>query len=407
MSSDMVSNLQQRERVGSVDALRCFAMTAVVAQHNGLLPFGWTGVWLFFVISGYVVTLSAIARHPSGSAWHGLAEFFRRRVRRIVPVYYAYIGVGLLFCVTTGAEIGILTVASLLGFFNNIAMALGHGELASWPVGHLWTISVEMQFYVLYGILLFMASRQTLVAVLFFALLAAPVLRLIASIFIGGSGWNNEASAYAIYSGSFLHIDSFATGALLAIAAQNGSLHRIARPLTIAGFACLAGYAAVYVTLNYTSGERGVDMFRNVVSGIIWGQHREVFLYSAMAAASAGLVSLAAIKDPLIHWLLKSRILQRIGEISYGAYIYHGLAISITMVLFVEFFSLPADNWSLGWRIARFIVSYTLTIALAELSFRYFEGYFIRRHRKGAGKRLSAHIKRLARIKRGERAITI
>lgn len=40
-------------------------MTAVVAQHNDLLPIGWTGVWLFFVISGYVVTLAMVGRQSS------------------------------------------------------------------------------------------------------------------------------------------------------------------------------------------------------------------------------------------------------------------------------------------------------------------------------------------------------
>jgi len=66
MGTSMVSRsatLQDSSnRIGSIDALRCFAMTAVVAQHNGLLPFGWTGVWLFFVISGYVVTV-ALGKH--------------------------------------------------------------------------------------------------------------------------------------------------------------------------------------------------------------------------------------------------------------------------------------------------------------------------------------------------------
>jgi peptidoglycan/LPS O-acetylase OafA/YrhL len=364
-------------RVGPVDALRCFAMTAVVAQHNGLLPFGWTGVWLFFVISGYVVTLAVVGRQSGLPARQGLADFFRRRALRIVPVYYAYVGIGLLVCLATGAGVNMIAVGSLLGFFNNVAMSLGHGELVSWPVGHLWTISIEMQFYAVYGVLLFLVSRRTVVVLLLFALLASPILRLAASFLVAYLGWDSEASAYAIYSGSFLHTDSFATGALLALGGQKEVLGRIARPLAAAGGVILAVYASVYVSLNYAAGERGVDMFRNVISGIAWGQYREVFLYTAMAAASGGLVALAATRDPLINWLLKPRLLQRIGEVSYGAYVYHPLAIMVTSLLLAAFFQ--PEEWSIGWKAVRFLASYMLTVAAAELSFRCFESRFTSR----------------------------
>lgn len=366
-------------RVGSIDTLRCFAMTAVVAQHNGLLPFGWTGVWLFFVISGYVVTLAMIGRQSDLPARRGLARFFRRRALRIVPVYYAYIGLGVLVCLATGAGTDMVAVGSLLGFINNVAMVLGRGELPSWPVGHLWTISIEMQFYAVYGLLWFLVSRRTVVLLLLVALLASPVLRLAASFLVAHLGWDGEASAYAIYSGSFLHTDSFATGALLALANQRGVLGRIARPLAVAGGATLAIYASVYIGLNYAAGDRGLDMFRNVLSGILWGQYRQVFLYTAMAAAAGGLVALAAAKDPLIDWLLRPRLLQRIGEISYGAYVYHPLAILVSTLLMSAIFQLPPENWSIGWKIIGFLASYTLTLTAAELSFRYFESRFTRR----------------------------
>ena len=55
--------------ISEVDALRCMAMTGVVAMHCRLLPFGWTGVWLFYVISGFAITSSLLAsgRRPARS----------------------------------------------------------------------------------------------------------------------------------------------------------------------------------------------------------------------------------------------------------------------------------------------------------------------------------------------------
>ncbi|WP_394885646.1 acyltransferase family protein (plasmid) [Mesorhizobium sp. AaZ16] len=155
------------KRVASVDSLRCFAMTAVVAQHCGLMPFGWTGVWLFFVISGFVVTLAVIERPTDRPPLERLRGFFRRRTIRIVPVYYAYVGVGILASLAAGASVDLFDLLSLLGFYHNVAMGLGRGQLSDWPVAHLWTISVEMQFYLVYGTVLVLASRRTVIAILF------------------------------------------------------------------------------------------------------------------------------------------------------------------------------------------------------------------------------------------------
>lgn len=389
MSAGSIHGAHASTRVGPIDALRCFAMTAVVAQHNGLLPFGWTGVWLFFVISGFVVTQSVISRPSADSPAQGLSRFFERRVRRIVPIYYAYIGAALLFCLFVGGEADPIVFASLLGFFNNVATTFGHGALDLWPVGHLWTISVEMQFYAVYGVLLFLMSRNRLMVLLACSIVTAPVLRMLASIYISGFGWDSEAMAFAIYAGSFLHVDAFAVGALLAMATQKGLIERIARPLAATGFSVLGCYAIIYVSINYSSGARGIDAFRNVISGIIWGQYREVFLYSAVVMASGGLVALAAVKDPLVDWLLRSRVLQRIGEISYGAYVYHALAIVLCWSFLREVFGVPGDDWPLHWRIARFVLSYTLTIVAAELSYHYFETRFIRGKR---GKTTAAQV---------------
>jgi peptidoglycan/LPS O-acetylase OafA/YrhL len=371
-------NASRAARIGAIDSLRCFAMTAVVLQHCSLLPFGWTGVWLFFVISGYVVTLTVIDR-PDAPSRGGLAGFFRRRTLRIVPIYYAYAGLGLAVVLATGSAVDPLAAASLLGFFNNAAMALGRGELSGWPVGHLWTISSEMQFYLLYGVALFTLPRRAVVGLLFAAILLAPAARFAGSSALGSLGWGDEARAYAIYVGPMLHADAFAAGALLAFAGRLGVLDRTARPLAVAGAVALGAYAAIYVGINYAVvGARGLDAVRNVVSGVLVGQHREVFLYSALNVASAGVVALAATKDRWLFWLLSWRPLRRIGEISYGAYVYHALAIVAAVQLLSPVLDTASAERPMAVRAAVFALAYALTLAAAEASYRWFERRIIR-----------------------------
>lgn len=363
-------------RIGAIDSLRAFAMTAVVAQHCGLLPFGWTGVWLFFVISGYVVTLTATGAHAERGR-RGLARFYARRAARILPVYFGYVGIGLLLVVLAGQAVDPLAALSLFAFLDNIAMIAGRGEIAGWPTGHLWTISVEMQFYLLYGLGLFWGSRRVLLGALVLALAIAPLLRAVAAAWLSARGWAAGDAAYAIYAGPLLHQDAFAAGALLAFASRAGLLGRLARPLALLGIAALAAYALTYVWVNHAVlGAQGIDSLRNVVSGVLFGQGREVFLYSALNAAAAGLVALAATRDRLVERLLRPAALRRIGAISYGAYVWHALAITLVGMSLATAPGFSGAQGSLVFRLALFAFSYALTIAVAELSFRTLERWF-------------------------------
>lgn len=205
-------------RSGEVDALRCFAMLGVIAQHAHILPLGWIGVWLFYVISGYVVTLSVLERGEERCGINGFGAFMRRRAIRILPTYFAYIGLGLLVGAALGLNQDAYSLASLLLFFNNQAMIAGEAHVAGWPTGHLWTLSVEMQFYLVYGLALCLLPRRRVRALLIGFLILCPVARFIVAESLAARGVAPLDAAFAVYAGSGLHFDIFAMGALLAMA---------------------------------------------------------------------------------------------------------------------------------------------------------------------------------------------
>ncbi|WP_164975594.1 acyltransferase family protein [Sphingobium fluviale] len=363
-------------RSGEVDALRCFAMLGVIAQHCHILPMGWIGVWLFYVISGYVVTLSVLGSSTSEqSGLAGFASFMRRRAVRILPVYYGYCLVGLIVAAFVGARQDWFSLASLALFFNNIALIGGDGRIAGWPSGHLWTLSVEMQFYLLYGLALCLLPRRTTRALLIALLVLCPIGRFMMAETLSGHNWPPLDAAFAVYAAPLLHFDSFAFGGLLAFTRLEGKgrLERIARPLFLCGMSALALYMAAYFAVNHAvRGERGLDIARNVISGILIGEHRETFLYTAVALAMAGVVALAASGDRLVSPLLSLAPLQWIGRISYGGYVYHALALkAVAMVLAA--FGLAVRDGSTATHILLFLLGSALAICLAWLSFRWFE----------------------------------
>ncbi|MEQ5786408.1 acyltransferase [Erythrobacter sp. NFXS35] len=150
-----------------IDGLRALAIAPVVVHHAapGLLPGGFTGVDVFFVISGYLIT--AIIAGELANGHFSLWRFWERRLRRIVPALAAMLA----GCTLAAWAILIpedfseyakaLVAASV--FASNLHFARGTDYFASLegaqPLIHTWTLGVEEQFYLVFPLLILAASR--------------------------------------------------------------------------------------------------------------------------------------------------------------------------------------------------------------------------------------------------------
>lgn len=362
--------IAERQKVLShcpeIDSLRALAMIAVVAMHSKLFPIGWAGVWLFFVISGYVVTLSIARNRDPANPVKGAVHFAQQRVARILPPYFFYILAGLAITLALSIQQPIEAVASLFGFYHNVTMLQGVGDFTKWPVGHLWTISVEMQFYLIYGLLAYFAPLAMTRAVLWSFIILAPLARFAVGAAMAGN--DPEATAYLVYSAPGLHFDSFAMGCLFAMARLTIPLERMLWPIVRLGCAALALYVATYVCLNiFVRDREGLEIVRDVISGILYGEGREVFLYTALGLGSLALLALTLARHPLVQFVTGRPLLQWIGRLSYGGYIYHALCLNIAVVLIGGRWSGMAAL-SVPERGVVFCIGLVLTIAMAQLS---------------------------------------
>lgn len=184
-------------KLAGLQKLRAFAILMVLFGHTGLalpnpLIHGYTGVSLFFVISGYVVTLSVLRRESESTrlwdwaTWRFLRDFYIRRFFRIVPTA----GFWMLLSIVTAAIV--LTYGGTIpwvipwarvikwvasGFYNYLFAS----ELKPAMFGHYWSLAVEMHFYLLLPLVL-MALRRRSMRVLFCAvsvILVSTVLRAV------------------------------------------------------------------------------------------------------------------------------------------------------------------------------------------------------------------------------------
>ncbi|MGN6334314.1 MAG: acyltransferase family protein [Motilibacteraceae bacterium] len=324
-------------RTPSLDGLRGLAICAVMAYHFPVppdvlgVPFfagGFFGVGVFFVLSGFLITTVLLADHDRHGGI-GLARFYRRRFWRLVPALVVFLAVVLLVGARFGREgwfastpfgpphapgpptpVGSLLwpAAAALGYVYNLLLAFPSaldGPLPQ-PFGHLWTLSVEGQFYAGWALLTALALRRAghpraaLAAVTCVLLVLGTVLPFLV--------WGSRPGIQNwIYFGTVPRLAQLCAGALLAQVWAAGGLRRLPAPV-LRWSGALAAAVLTYLLLEV-------------------GQAPAKFIGGPQLAAVCAVLLVAALVDPrtqsLGSGLLASRPLGWLGARSYGIYLWH------------------------------------------------------------------------------------
>ncbi len=210
----------RRERQPGLDLLRALALIAVVLYHTGIfgfaLPndwhrFGWIGVDLFFVLSGYLIGGQLIAPLARGEAIK-LRRFFARRALRILPAYFAILAI--YFLLPAWREFS--EISPLWKFLFSVQNIGLQGGTA---FSHAWSLAVEDQFYLLLPFTLLLVRRWRHAGVILpIAILVAGIaLRaLLARQNPGAVGVSPRAFQRMIYYPTWTRLDPLVFGVTLA-----------------------------------------------------------------------------------------------------------------------------------------------------------------------------------------------
>lgn len=171
-----------KQRIPCLDGLRAVSIVLVLWSHllgtDGFVPreplrlfgdLGVLGVRIFFVISGFLITTLLLTEQQTGSI--SLKWFYFRRTMRIFPAMYAYIGV-----VAVAALAGAVSIPAR-EFIFAITYTMNFVAAPQWILGHLWSLSVEEQFYLLWPATLVALGPSRALRVALAVVLITPLVR--------------------------------------------------------------------------------------------------------------------------------------------------------------------------------------------------------------------------------------
>lgn len=361
---------QLRGHIPALDGVRGFAAATVFVYHYGggaqssILPirivgtiihFGWAGVSLFFVLSGFLI---------SGILWQGFHKrdwwkrFYARRSLRIFPLYYLAILIAFVVGVALGGSPSQFSpIWIYILYLGNFPPLLAH--TSSLPttlhLGHFWSLAVEEQFYLIWPFVLgmFVGRRRGAMRMIAFLWAMSFVFRCVMQ------GWNPSGDWNGLFL--FSRAGELLAGAFLAMAVRGDEQERKRlfawAPIAFFGSALLIAAISVYA---------GTPQFGPPLMSTVGLAFCSIFFASMIALCFRPGIVQSFFENGLLRWL---------GKISYGIYVYH--------LLFHDGFTwvaariAPQASYNTHLLLI-FGIAVAGTLAIASLSYYTYETAFLR-----------------------------
>jgi peptidoglycan/LPS O-acetylase OafA/YrhL len=357
--------------IKSLDGVRALAILLVMTFHAEITHFGWLGVQLFFVLSGFLITgiLWKEKSRPEPVSFK-FKKFWVRRSLRIFPLYYAYLIVWTLTWLALDFPGYYETYAPYLFTYTFNYIRTMPEWLGNPLFTHLWSLSVEEQFYLVFPFIIFLLPARAIKYLLIAVAILSPVIRYLLGELYLQQGVTAEVAADAVYWNTLSHLDAFFLGGLIPVLSLDQKIKRpkVFLMVTLA-LVVLVGW------LNYQNTPGGEGYVADLGYSHKQADHMEyVWQYTLLNLLFVSFIltvlSVRKSGSSLLRKFLETSWLVNIGKVSYGMYIFHWL---VLVYIFRNFFN--TDNTWL--RIGLFIPYVAVVYFISYLSFRLFESKFL------------------------------
>ena len=374
------SNISRVPYLPGLDGMRALAVVAVMIYHanSEWLPGGFLGVEVFFVISGYLITLLLIAEKERTGRVH-LGHFWMRRARRLLPALFVMMFMLITYTTIFRSDaLGKLRGDVLGGLFYvsnwyQIWVGAGYSSTGDFaPLRHLWSLAVEEQFYLMWPlvmvVLLRVGTRRVFGMAKWLAVAALVVTVAMALLYhegrVGECNVTPEAywtiadrcisKADALYLATITRAGGLLLGAAFAMvwrpyAVMRGPLRDKGRLMDLLAIVGLVTLGAEMWYLHFLTPE-GPDpwLFRG---GFLLTSIASLFVIAAVT--HRGSLAGPVLGNPVFLW---------VGVRSYGMYLYHWPIYQVIRRIAGNPLTVP-----------QFAVAMVATLIVTEASFRYIE----------------------------------
>jgi peptidoglycan/LPS O-acetylase OafA/YrhL len=341
------------KRVPSLDGLRALSVLLVITSHvflrvrgHGVLSTwflalagnGTVGVSIFFVISGFLITVLLI-KEEAHYGTISLKDFYIRRAFRILPAFLTYVGV--IWALTA---VGVLDVQPLQ-FVRALTFTMDYGSNGSWYLGHIWSLSVEEQFYLIWPLVVVLLPYRALKRIAIAAIVLGPFIRMADRILLPSTKSQIEYMGHT-------RADMLMFGCFVALLFDNARFHLFLEKLD-------ALKAPIVCALFLFLGSPTIELW-------LGGTYVKTVGYT-LQGISICVVMLYLIRHPdsFSGKLFNTRIAIHIGTLSYSLYLWQ------------ELFFGPRD-----FQLRSVAMSFLFAFLAAEISFNLIEKPMLRLKRR-------------------------
>ena len=360
---------QSRARIPELDGLRGIAIVLVLLYHYTSIPpgqsqplllqrlfaIGWSGVDLFFVLSGFLIGGILL---DACKSLNYFSVFYARRFYRIMPLYYCWVGVYFIAtCFWSNPE-SWRAVPIYLLFLQN-SFKINHAAIGTAWLGALWSLAVEEQFYLVIPLAMRLLSRSGILLLLASVLIGAPALRVLLHTYLPG----HPAAPYMLTA---CRGDALAVGVLLAFGWRHERLK-----------AAFYRYQTAFYVLCL------VLLFLFVCLAVWKPSQYSLTMYSwgfSLVDALFGSLLIIALMVPSGYWagICRLPLFLKLGRVSYCLYVIHSL---VNLACHeIAFQSLPRFDSPRTVLIS--VLAAWMSYVLALCSWRLFEEPLLRRGHK-------------------------